>query len=120
MEHELSAYYDITHGHGLAILTPRWLSYILDKDTAPTIKRFGVRCLGLDDSLSAEEGAKQAIRKLEDLFFDTFGLKAHLSDLGIGEEHFEEMAEHCCGGSSLPSIKPLDKNDVISIYRMCL
>ncbi|MFV0314830.1 MAG: iron-containing alcohol dehydrogenase, partial [Anaerotignum sp.] len=25
MEHELSAYYDITHGLGLAILTPRWL-----------------------------------------------------------------------------------------------
>ena len=24
MEHELSAYYDITHGHGIAILTPRW------------------------------------------------------------------------------------------------
>ena len=23
MEHELSAFYDITHGHGLAILTPR-------------------------------------------------------------------------------------------------
>ena len=30
MEHELSAYYDITHGHGLAILAPRWLEYILD------------------------------------------------------------------------------------------
>lgn len=25
MEHELSAYYDITHGVGLAILTPRWM-----------------------------------------------------------------------------------------------
>jgi len=33
MEHEISAYYDITHGHGLAILTPHWLSYILDEKT---------------------------------------------------------------------------------------
>ena len=33
MEHELSAFYDITHGLGLAILTPRWMRYILDEDT---------------------------------------------------------------------------------------
>lgn len=25
IEHELSAIYDITHGHGLAIVTPHWL-----------------------------------------------------------------------------------------------
>lgn len=38
MEHELSAYYDITHGVGLAILTPRWMRHILAKDptSAPT------------------------------------------------------------------------------------
>ncbi len=33
MEHELSAIYDITHGLGLAILTPRWLEYCLDENT---------------------------------------------------------------------------------------
>lgn len=33
MEHELSAFYDITHGLGLAILTPRWLEYTLDETT---------------------------------------------------------------------------------------
>ena len=31
LEHELSAYYDITHGVGLGILTPRWMSFILDQ-----------------------------------------------------------------------------------------
>jgi len=29
IEHELSAFYDITHGVGLAILTPRWMRFIL-------------------------------------------------------------------------------------------
>ncbi|MFA6769519.1 MAG: iron-containing alcohol dehydrogenase, partial [Parabacteroides sp.] len=33
MEHELSAIYDITHGLGLAILTPRWMEYCLDETT---------------------------------------------------------------------------------------
>lgn len=29
MEHQLSAVYDVTHGHGLAVLTPVWMRYIL-------------------------------------------------------------------------------------------
>ncbi|HAG44342.1 MAG TPA: NADH-dependent alcohol dehydrogenase, partial [Clostridium sp.] len=32
MEHELSAFYDITHGVGLGILTPVWMEYILNDD----------------------------------------------------------------------------------------
>ena len=28
MEHALPAYYDITHGEGLAIITPRWMKHI--------------------------------------------------------------------------------------------
>ena len=41
MEHELSAVYDITHGHGLAILIPRWLKYVMNDDNAWQIKRLG-------------------------------------------------------------------------------
>lgn len=48
MEHELSAFYNITHGHGLAILTPRWLLYVLDEETAERIRRFGVNVMGVD------------------------------------------------------------------------
>lgn len=53
MEHELSAFYDITHGYGLAILTPRWLSYVLDEETAPIIKRFGVNVMSSRESILA-------------------------------------------------------------------
>lgn len=47
MEHELSAYYDITHGVGLAILTPRFLEYILNDKTVKMIKDFGINAFGL-------------------------------------------------------------------------
>ena len=33
MEHELSAFYDITHGQGLAILTPHWMEFALRDET---------------------------------------------------------------------------------------
>lgn len=46
MEHELSAYYDITHGHGLAILTPRWLSYILNENGRGNYRPDGIASRG--------------------------------------------------------------------------
>ena len=41
IEHELSAYYDITHGVGLAILTPRWMRYILSDETVDKFSEYG-------------------------------------------------------------------------------
>ncbi len=33
IEHALSAVYDVTHGVGLAILTPAWMEYVLNEET---------------------------------------------------------------------------------------
>lgn len=120
MEHELSAYYDITHGHGLAILTPRWLSYVLDEETAPRIKRFGENVFGIDASLSPMDGAKSAIRALEKFLFETLGLKSKLSDLGIDDKNFAAMAKNACGNGVLHGFTDLTPNDVEKIYKMCL
>ena len=120
MEHELSAYYDITHGHGLAIVTPRWLSYILDEKTAPQIYRLGVKVFGVKEGLSDTEGAKKAIEALDKFCFETLGLKKNLSDLGIDDKHFKAMAEHACRGSVITGPKTLTPKDVEEIYKMCL
>lgn len=120
MEHELSAFYDITHGHGLAILTPRWLGYILDEETAPRIKRFGVNVMGVDAGLSDMDGAKAAIKAMSEFYFDTLGLKSKLSDLGIDDSKFELMAKKACGNGTLHAFTDLTPKDVENIYRMCL
>lgn len=121
MEHELSAFYDITHGHGLAILTPRWLSYILDEATAPRIKRFGVNVLGVDNSLNETDGAKEAIKQLEKFFFEELKLQSKLSDLGIGEKNFALMAKKACGQKGkIEAFTTLYPEDVENIFRMCL
>ena len=120
MEHELSAFYDITHGHGLAILTPRWLTYVLDEETAPRIKRFGVNVLGVDEALSLMDGAKEAIRALEEFFFNTLGLKPTLTDLGIDDRNFKAMARKACRNDVLHGFTNLTPEDVEKIFRMCL
>ena len=120
MEHELSAYYDITHGHGLAIITPRWLEYILNETTAPAIYRLGAKVFGIPENLSATDGAKKAIEAVSDFCFNTIGLKANLSDLGIDEKHFKAMAKHACAGSVISGPKELVPDDIEAIYKMCL
>lgn len=121
IEHELSAFYNITHGHGLAIVTPRWLAYILNEKTAPRIKRMGENLFGIDSGLPLMEGAKVAIEALEKFFFKTLGLKSRLSDLGINDEKFALMAKKACGkAGKLEAFTTLTPEDVEKIFRMCL
>lgn len=120
MEHELSAYYDITHGHGLAIVTPRWLTYILDEKTAPAIYRLGEKVFGVESGLESMAGAKRAIEALSDFCFETLELTSTLSGLQIGSEHFKEMAKHACFGGEISGPKTLKPEDVEKIYEMCL
>ena len=121
MEHQLSAFYDITHGLGLAILTPRWLRYCLDEQTVSRYVTFGVEIWGVDPDLPPFEIANRAIAKTEEFLFETLGLEDNLTALGIGEEHLEEMAEKACGARGFISgFKRLTPRDVLNIYKMCL
>ncbi len=120
IEHELSAFYGITHGHGLAIVIPRWMEYVLDENTAPRFKQFGCNVFGINTDLSAMEVARKSIEILSDFFFKTLNLQSTLSDLGINDEKFSLMAQKVCRGKSYPGIKRLNQQDVENIYRMCL
>lgn len=121
IEHELSAFYNITHGHGLAIIIPRWLTYIFSEKTATKIKRFGVNVLGVDSSLSDMDGAKAAIKALEKFYFETLGLQSRLSDLGIDDKNFALMAKKACGAKGkLVGFTTLTPVDVEEIFRMSL
>ena len=63
IEHTVSAYYDIAHGAGLAILTPIWMEYVLEKDeeTLDNFVDYGVNVWGIDVSKEKKEIAKEAI-----------------------------------------------------------
>ncbi len=121
MEHELSAYYDITHGLGLAIVTPRWLEYILNDETKADIYKLGVNVFGLESNLDDMTGAKKTIETMKDFFFNTLGLQSTLTEIGINEENFEKMATNACFANGiLPGYIHLNKDDVVNIYKMCL
>lgn len=120
MEHQLSAYYDITHGLGLAILTPRWMKYVLDESTVSRFYQYGTEVFGIDKSLPPMEVAEEAIRRTENFLFTQLGLKSSLTEVGIDREHFTDMAKKACNNATLAGFKPLQEKDIVAIYEMCL
>lgn len=120
MEHELSAIYDITHGLGLAILTPRWMAYTLDETTVSKFYQFGIHVFGINASLPQMDVAKKSIALLSDFFFKTLGLKSSFHEIGIDSQNFAVMARKACGGDTLPGFKALNQQDIESIFKMCL
>ncbi len=119
MEHELSAIYDITHGLGLAILTPRWMEYCLDETTVSKYVQFGVNVFDIDANLEPMDIAKQSIAKLSSFFFDTLGLDNTFTKVGIEEKNFPVMAKKACGDGVLPGFKLLVQQDIEKIFAMC-
>lgn len=120
MEHEVSAIYDITHGLGLAILTPRWMEYCLDESTVSKYVQFGVNVFGIDASLPAMEIAQKSIEMLKYFLFKTLGLKSCFKEVGINDSDFKIMAKKACGDGILEGFKPLGQKDIEEIFKMCL
>lgn len=116
MEHELSAFYDITHGEGLAILTPAWMEHILSEDTLSNFVDFAKNVWGLtgDDDWALAHAGIDALKKF---FFETMGMPANLRAVGITDDkNFEVMAQKACDGSK-GSFVPLTKEDIVEIFR---
>lgn len=120
LEHQLSAFYDITHGLGLAILTPKYLRYALNENTVDKYYSFGVNVWNINSSLPKMEVARKSIECLENLLYKDLELTNNLSDLNINDEYFEEMANRICSNGIVKGFIDLDKQDIINIFKECL
>ena len=118
MEHQLSAYYDITHGVGLAILTPSWMRYVLRDETVDKFVEYAKNVWDIDCDGDKFATANKAIDKTEE-YFKALGIPSTLREVGIDEEKLEIMAEKA--SRTLGNVfVPLTKDDVLNIYKMCL
>ncbi len=120
MEHALSAYYDITHGEGLAIITPRWMKHILSEKTVDRFVKYGVNVFGIDGSLDKMTIANKAIDETYK-FFESINIPMHLKDVGIDEVRIDEMAKHVADNEGLENAwAPLLQEDIAAIFRASL
>jgi butanol dehydrogenase len=116
MEHELSAFYDITHGVGLAILTPHWMKYVLDDNTLDNFVEYGVNVWGIDENQDKYEIANKAIEKTKE-YFISLGIPSTLREVGIEEIKLEKMAQQTTRHGKVGNFKPLDTVDVLNIFK---
>lgn len=121
LEHELSAYYDITHGIGLAILTPHWMEHVLNENNLYKFKEYGINVWNIDSNLSDMEIAKKSIEKTSE-FFKSLDIPMTLREVGIDEDKFEIMAADVIEYMQGPvgNFKPLNYEDVLSIFKKSL
>ena len=115
IEHALSAYYDITHGEGLAIITPRWMRHILNERTIDRFVKYGVNVFGIDPSLPKQEIAEKAIDETY-RFFESINIPMHLREVGIDDSRIDEMAHHIAVNEGLDkAYAPLTEDDIRQI-----
>lgn len=115
IEHALSAYYDITHGEGLAIITPRWMRHILNERTIDRFVKYGINVFGIDPALPKQEIAGKAIDATYE-FFKSINIPMHLREVGIDDSRIDEMAHHIAVNEGLDkAYAPLTEQDIKEI-----
>ena len=115
IEHALSAYYDITPGEGLAIITPRWMRHILNERTMDRFVKYGINVFGIDPTLPKQEIAGKAIDATYE-FFESINIPMHLREVGIDDSRIDEMAHHIAVNEGLDkAYAPLTEQDIKEI-----
>lgn len=115
IEHAVSAAYDVTHGAGLAILTPYWMQYVLSEETTEKFVEYAQnvwQVKGKNDLAVARKG----IEKTREFFTD-LGMPKTLRDVGVQENKLEDMAEKTVLYGDVGKFKKLGKNDVLTILK---
>lgn len=119
IEHVISAYYDITHGVGLAILTPAWMEYVLSDKTVLRFARFAREVFGVKETDNAK-AAELGIEKVRE-FNRSLGMPSTLTEVGILQDKFDEMVAEAVrtSGISLRAYVKLEISDVKKILMNC-
>lgn len=74
LEHEISAAYNVTHGAGLAVIVPAWMTFMAEHNPKK-IARFANRVFGVPENEDLEEMALAGISRLKH-FSDTWACRS--------------------------------------------
>lgn len=119
LEHVLSALYDVTHGAGLAVVFPAWMTYMADR-RPEKIAQLGRRVFGLDSlQMTDSEAAHKTVDALR-AFFKEMELPLTLKELGITDPDFKMFTQdfHRDKGNPYQGYYTLTPEDTEAIYRL--
>ncbi len=114
VEHAVSAAFDVTHGVGLAVLTPAWMDYVLDPQTQQRFLDYAHHIWGLQGS--TDDVAHESIGKTRE-FFSSLGMPTSLHELGVPQQSLKELASIATTFGPIGKFKKLTTNDVLAILK---
>jgi len=124
IEHTVSAYHDITHAAGLAVINPAWMRFAAKANPAKFVKFaeriFGLKSNGTDDLACALAG----IDRFE-AFLQSIGCPTRFSELNIDGSLITRYAQDTLriihdGNGKLPGYPAMTEDDIVAVLRAAL
>lgn len=117
LEHELSALYGVTHGAGLAVVNPAWMTHVA-KSRPAKVAQLARRVFDVeaaDDHAAATEG----IARLR-AFYRSIGMPVTLAELGVTNPDIDALVRnvHINKGTPFGAYMPLYPEDSRAIYTL--
>lgn len=118
LEHEISAIYGVTHGAGLSVIFPAWMTWMVEHNVGK-IAQYAVRVWGVPESEDKKAVALEGIGKLK-VFFSSLGLPVTFKELGIENPDIDRLADslHRNKGELVGNYVKLTKQDSKEIYHL--
>lgn len=119
LEHELSAVYDVTHGAGLAVMFPAWMTYAM-KENPTKLAQFARRVFDIeetDDKKAAALGI-DALKK----FLSSIGMPVNMKELGIENPDIALLSKKVTEnkGEIFGSYIKIDQSTAAEIYTIAI
>ena len=118
LEHELSAFYGVTHGAGLAVIFPAWLTFMVEHNPKKVIK--WAHCVwDVNPSGNDKEDALEGISRFKK-FLHRIGMPTTIKELGIDNYDIDMLNEHLhvIKGEKVGNYVPLDHKMSKEIYEI--
>lgn len=121
LEHEISAFYNVAHGAGLAVMVPAWMRFVARRNP-DKVWQFAINVMSVNpDGKDRDRIIAEGIDRLKEFYHD-LGLTTSLSELCGCEPDIPKMVRSLERnmGPTLGSYVPLSMEDCAEIYKSAL
>lgn len=120
MEHEISALYDVTHGAGLAVIFPAWLTWMASHHVEK-VAQYAARVWDVTVSEDLKAMALEGVARMKS-FFTSIGMPVNFAQLGVEHPDIELLVEHLHAnkGEQVGCYVRLGRKETREIYELAL
>lgn len=118
LEHEISAIYDVSHGAGLAVIFPAWLTYMAEHNVKK-VAQFAKRVWDVPESDDKRAMALEGVARMKS-FLHEIGMPTTFKELGIEHPDIDLLVQklHENKGELVGNYVRLDRNATREIYEI--